>query len=53
MAVKALTFDIIGTVFDWLDSFSTEVVPLAQEYALSIDPRDADRVHRPVKRASP
>lgn len=38
MAVKALTFDIIGTVFDWLDSFSTEVVPLAQEYALSIDP---------------
>ncbi len=38
MAVKALTFDIIGTVFDWLGSFSTGVVPLAQEYGLSIDP---------------
>ncbi len=38
MAVKALTFDIIGTVFDWLGSFSKGVVPLAQEYALSIDP---------------
>ena len=38
MAVKALAFDIIGTVFDWLDSFSTGVVPFAQEHALSIDP---------------
>jgi 2-haloacid dehalogenase len=38
MAVKALTFDIIGTVFDWLGSFSAGVVPLAQKYGLSIDP---------------
>ena len=38
MAVQALTFDIIGTVFDWLGSFATGVVPLAQQYGLSIDP---------------
>ncbi len=36
MAVQALTFDIIGTVFDWLGSFATGVVPLAQQYGLSI-----------------
>ncbi|HME78278.1 MAG TPA: HAD family hydrolase [Mycobacterium sp.] len=38
MTVKALTFDVIGTVFDWLGSFSAGVVPLAQQYGLSIDP---------------
>jgi hypothetical protein len=38
MTVKALTFDIIGTVFDWLGSFSAKVAPLAQKYGLSIDP---------------
>ena len=38
MAMQALTFDIIGTVFDWLGSFSAGVVPLAQEYGLSINP---------------
>jgi 2-haloacid dehalogenase len=38
MAVKALTFDIIGTVFDWYDTFSLRVPPLANRYGLSIDP---------------
>ncbi len=38
MAVKALTFDIIGTVFDWFDSFSVRVPPLAQKYGLSLNP---------------
>lgn len=38
MAVKALTFDIIGTVFDWLQSFSANVGPLAHKYGLGIDP---------------
>ena len=37
MTVKALTFHIIGTVFDWLGSFSAKVAPLAQKYGLSID----------------
>jgi hypothetical protein len=36
MGVKALTFDIIGTVFDAFGSLSAGVPPLAQEYALTI-----------------
>ena len=38
MAVRALTFDITGTVFDWLGSFSEGVPPLAQKYGLNLDP---------------
>jgi 2-haloalkanoic acid dehalogenase type II len=37
MGVKALAFDIIGTVFDWYDSFSSRVPPLAHEYGLTLD----------------
>src|ERR1700680_2945224 len=39
MAVKALTFDIIGTVFDWFGTFSARVPLLARKYGLSVDPR--------------
>jgi 2-haloacid dehalogenase len=38
MTVKALTFDIIGTVFDWFGSFSARVPLLAQKYGLSLNP---------------
>jgi len=38
MAIKALTFDIIGTVFDWYGSFVADVPPLAQKYGLSLNP---------------
>jgi len=38
MTIKALTFDIIGTVFDWLDSFTTAVPPLAAAYHASLNP---------------
>jgi 2-haloacid dehalogenase len=38
MAIKALTFDIIGTVFDWYGSFVTSVAPLAHKYGLSLNP---------------
>jgi 2-haloacid dehalogenase len=38
MAIKALTFDIIGTAFDWFGSLSSGVVPLSQKYGLSLDP---------------
>jgi 2-haloacid dehalogenase len=37
MVVKALTFDIIGTVFDWFGTFSTRVPPLARKYGFSVD----------------
>lgn len=37
MAVKALTFDIIGTVFDWYGSFAAKVPPLAQKYGLNLN----------------
>lgn len=37
MAIKALTFDIIGTAFDWLDSFSVAVPPLAEIYHVSLN----------------
>jgi 2-haloacid dehalogenase len=37
MAVRALTFDIIGTVFDWFGTFSARVPPLAKKYGLSLD----------------
>jgi len=38
MTVKALTFDIIGTVFDWFGSFSAAVPPLAKQYGFKLDP---------------
>jgi 2-haloacid dehalogenase len=37
MAIKALTFDIIGTVFDWYGSFYTRVPTLAHKYGLTLD----------------
>jgi 2-haloacid dehalogenase len=40
MPVKALTFDIIGTVFDWFGTFLAGVPPLAHKYGLAIDPSD-------------
>jgi 2-haloacid dehalogenase len=33
-----LTFDIIGTVFDWFGSLSSQVVPLSARYGLGLDP---------------
>src|SRR5271168_2565814 len=38
VAVKALTFDIIGTAFDWFDSLSEGASPLMGKYGLSIEP---------------
>jgi 2-haloacid dehalogenase len=38
MTIKALTFDIIGTAFDWFGSLSSGVVPLSHKYGLSLDP---------------
>jgi 2-haloacid dehalogenase len=38
MTVKALTFDIIGTVFDWYGSFSAALPPLAKQYGFNLDP---------------
>jgi 2-haloacid dehalogenase len=38
MAIKALTFDIIGTIFDWYGSFSIRVPPLAHKYSLNLNP---------------
>ena len=43
MAVKALTFDIIGTVFDYMGTFSTDVVTLKQRYGLKLDPAEFAR----------
>ena len=37
MAIKALTFDIIGTVFDWYSTFYTSVPPLAHKYGLTLN----------------
>ena len=38
MDVKALTFDIIGTVFDWKGTFALNVPPLNERYGLDLDP---------------
>ncbi|HME48300.1 haloacid dehalogenase type II [Mycobacterium sp.] len=38
MSVKALTFDIIGTAFDWFGSLSSGAVPLSHKYGLGLDP---------------
>jgi hypothetical protein len=38
MVIKALTFDIPGTVFDWLGSFTQGVPPLAHQYGLNLNP---------------
>jgi 2-haloacid dehalogenase len=43
VAVKALTFDIIGTVFDYMGTFSTDVVTLKQRYGLKLDPAEFAR----------
>jgi len=37
MSVKALTFDIIGTAFDWFGSLSSGAVPLSHKYGLGLD----------------
>ncbi|HME02616.1 MAG TPA: haloacid dehalogenase type II, partial [Solirubrobacteraceae bacterium] len=38
MGIRALTFDVIGTLFDWFGTFSDGVPPLAEKYGLTIDP---------------
>jgi len=35
---RALTFDIIGTVFDWRSTFTDEVASLNGRYGLDFDP---------------
>ncbi|MFP6644213.1 MAG: hypothetical protein VCF24_11750, partial [Candidatus Latescibacterota bacterium] len=36
--VKALTFDVFGTVVDWRGSASREIASLASERGLELDP---------------
>jgi 2-haloacid dehalogenase len=47
MAVKALTFDIIGTVFDWRGTFASRVTELNVRYGRNLDPvAFAEGAHR-------